>query len=638
MDIKFIWIKEHRLLKDLNFNFCHDGLHEFKYEDEKIVISNKPKDPLDFGNNITNITGIAGKNGSGKSSFCEIILASTATIQNGSFGYNYLFDGIICYGNHFFIQKDIKIDNEKELSDLKYVIIRFNESPFEVMRPEWRESFIRGGFIYYSNYLDKSSAQEEKNLANISTQNCLLNDRIYSTYPVYFLKSGDDYFKFDRFTQFESHIIQEDYRKLRFISKFPKMISFIGNHTKVILHSSYSGNNRYLKHKNELGSVGEALSEFESEIMKEIYPNSFLTIEDNKEILVDSNNIKKLILKLYKLNIIAASFNSRDHKIDSETIGEFIYEDKVPVYLKTKKIEELIKTFESLLSVGRINEKFNPYSLHTWYEKYKDWRFYAIEHVLIPVNSKTLKQFERLIDLEDEILNFEDNSIKRISNYTISPYLSSGQSSFLSLFSRLYDVIIRNKKGIDDREKLILFLDEPDVGFHPEWSRTFLNQLIDFINKDFHNYKFQIILTTHSPYVLSDLPSTNVRLLEKTGSSSPSISLPKTETFGANIYDLLKDDFFMEKGFIGEFAKNKIDNVFKDLNDEIEDKVTLDQVRKNEIKSIISVIGEPLIKHQLSKMYDKLYETDLEINAIDEQIKKLEEFKNRKQKKGNDKN
>lgn len=72
MDIKFIWIKEHRLLKDLNFNFCHDGLHDFEYANDKIVIQKKQDYPIDFGNNITNITGIADKNGSGKSSLCDV--------------------------------------------------------------------------------------------------------------------------------------------------------------------------------------------------------------------------------------------------------------------------------------------------------------------------------------------------------------------------------------------------------------------------------------------------------------------------------------------------------------------------------------------------------------------------------------
>lgn len=637
MDIKFIWIKEHRLLKDLNFNFCHDGLHNFEYTNDKIVIKKKQDYPIDFGNNITNITGIAGKNGSGKSSFCEIVLASTATLQNGSFGFNYLFDGIVCYGDHFFIQNDLTVTNEKELIDLDYKIVRYNESPFEEMKHEWRFSFAKGGFIYYSNFLDRKSAQGENNLVNISTQNSLLEDGYYSTYPVYRLRSGNsnEDVGIDKYTQYESHIIQEDFRNLRFITKFPELVPFFGDHTRIALHASYSGNNRFVDIKDPLSKISSYIDELERSIFIEVYPS--WKDDNNTPIKFDQEKYKNLILRLYKLNLIAVTVNSDAPDINSDEIRKYVFEDIIPNYLKDRDIEDLVKTYNELLSKGEMIEEFNPQTWQWRFGKAKDWRFYVLQHIYVPLNSETILLFEKLIDLEDKVLDSEKYSIRRISNYTIYPYLSSGQSSFLSLFSRLYDVILRNENGYDNREKLILFLDEAEVGFHPEWSRKFLKQLTDFLNMDFNKYKFQIILTTHNPYILSDLPSENVKLFNQVGDSSPTISKPKTETFGANIYDLFTDSFFLENGFIGEFAKEKIDMVFKDLILHVQNQIKISEVRQEEIFQIISIVGEPLIKRQLSKLYDQAFRSNLEIKVIDDQIEKLREVKNRIQKR-NDSN
>ena len=58
-------------------------------------------------------------------------------------------------------------------------------------------------------------------------------------------------------------------------------------------------------------------------------------------------------------------------------------------------------------------------------------------------------------------------------------------------------------------------------------------------------------IVTHSPYVLSDIPRTNVLALKK-DEEKPVAGL---RTFGANIHDMLKDSFFLQGGSIGYFAQ-----------------------------------------------------------------------------------
>ena len=50
---------------------------------------------------------------------------------------------------------------------------------------------------------------------------------------------------------------------------------------------------------------------------------------------------------------------------------------------------------------------------------------------------------------------------------------------------------------------------------HPEWQRTFLKDLISFVNKTFQSNRIQIVLTSHSPFLISDLPKESVILLEE---------------------------------------------------------------------------------------------------------------------------
>ena len=70
----------------------------------------------------------------------------------------------------------------------------------------------------------------------------------------------------------------------------------------------------------------------------------------------------------------------------------------------------------------------------------------------------------------------------------ISPYkLSSGEKQILVI---LLTVLIQ------DQQRCVLFMDEPEVSLHVEWQQ----QLISLIRK--LNPNVQIILTTHSPAVI----------------------------------------------------------------------------------------------------------------------------------------
>lgn len=90
-------------------------------------------------------------------------------------------------------------------------------------------------------------------------------------------------------------------------------------------------------------------------------------------------------------------------------------------------------------------------------------------------------------------------------------------------------------------------------------------------------------------------------------------------TFGANIHSLYADAFFLRDkgGAMGEFAKRTIKEVIHELNKKAPENAKY-------LKTIIDIVGEPLIKNQLLDMFlDKFPEYRIE--SIDDRISFLEQ-------------
>jgi AAA15 family ATPase/GTPase len=632
MELKFIWVDNFRILKNIGINFNHSDEHKFEYTNDEIKIIPNRKSVLDFGKNITGVTAIAGQNGSGKSSICEIVLNTTATYVNGAIGYNIEFNGIVCYGDHIFYQKNILINNKEELTTLKYVLEPFDKSPFESMSLKFK-NFIKNGFIYYSNVIDWRSGMDFMNLANISTENLIEEDRLYSTYYSFedrFNRNLPEYFKYkDKLSQTELFLNGEGYRISKFYVNFKDFLPF-RIQSPLILKSTYSGNNKYLNtHQFEDEEVKKFIA-LENSIFDKICDKDVLyvdgdVIETPKEIL------KNCICQLYRYNLLMAI------SINSKTLHEFglfekfVFEnaDANIIFKDYDSINRLVKVHSGLVKNGDLPEGYSPSYLKARYETRNSWRFYAIESLYIQTTEGNVELLKEFMLLEEKVLRGDKATLDRVSNYSILSNLSSGEYSFLSFFSRLYDVINKYDLGIDDRNKLILFIDEAEIGFHPEWKRKFLKWLLDFLNTNFAQYRFQLIFMTHSPYLLSDLESSNVLLLKKNENSRTELLSQNTfKTFGANIHELLTDSFFLNEGFIGEFAKKELNALFHFFVAKTPENEKFNKVKT---KELIEIIAEPIIKSQLSQLFDARYNDSLEIDFIDEEIKRLQKLKTDKQ-------
>lgn len=298
--------------------------------------------------------------------------------------------------------------------------------------------------------------------------------------------------------------------------------------------------------------------------------------------------------------------------------------DKIFNIIDNKEIEPLKEFLDYFINAKEFLKKCEEIFLH------KTYNFsYPMEK--IPTN---------FINLYKEFTKYENKFLI----FSFENLLSSGQQSFLENFIRTYNFLTEDNYHNKGTNNILFCIDEGETSFHPNWQKEYIYNLIKFLSENFKEKEIHIIITSHSPFILSDIPKENVIFLDKfdnkTEKKYPKLKIDGLEngncinvskdielkTFGANIHTLLSDGFFMSDGLMGEFAKSKITEVLDFLNDKEE----LRTIKEEQIKPIIESIGEDFLRNKLLDLYYKHKDFKIESKErkkqiLDEKIKKLEE-------------
>lgn len=157
-----------------------------------------------------------------------------------------------------------------------------------------------------------------------------------------------------------------------------------------------------------------------------------------------------------------------------------------------------------------------------------------------------------------------------------------------------------------NKKHYVILVDELETGMHLEWSRKIIGHLIKIINSASKDNKstFQFILTTHSPFMLSDIKPDNVISLEK--KEGKTVVREHTNTFAKNIQEIMTEDMLISKIY-GDFALLKINSLINKLR---EDKIENKEVFLKEIK----MISEPILRNKLLDMYHQKFDTSEDLN------------------------
>ena len=245
-------------------------------------------------------------------------------------------------------------------------------------------------------------------------------------------------------------------------------------------------------------------------------------------------------------------------------------------------------------------------------DKYFTDTEFTIPVMDIDVNGKTVMRdvFERM----------EQYRPDRIGVFTecLLPYhwsyVSSGEYQYAKIWGVLEEYGVRVKMMTQGQKyseaiqpNLILLLDEPENYMHPEMCRTFIRNLNVLLSKRNPNTELQVLISTHSPFMLSDVMASQVIKMDYDENGKCVISESEKPYYAANIHSIMADGFFLEYT-IGEQARIFLEDKFKLLQRLTCMNRNLSSSEKEElsmIRSLIPNIGDALIRHCFCMMLEK---------------------------------
>lgn len=181
--------------------------------------------------------------------------------------------------------------------------------------------------------------------------------------------------------------------------------------------------------------------------------------------------------------------------------------------------------------------------------------------------------------------------------------MSSGEKQFLySLAATIFhiksmDESIAAGKGIGFRHICLVF-DEAELYYHPEFQQNFIYNLLHYLSwlRLQRIASIQIVIATHSPFILSDIPKDNILFMRNgldyktTMSEDEEMEFKAFSTFGANYYDLLRNGFFLKEQPVGKFAATKIEELM----------IRIKQGRIDDtLREQVSLVADPVIRGYL---------------------------------------
>lgn len=616
--IKYLWIPKYKNIEVTGFNFSNSETFNFikqndreedkvKYFEGDIEISPINNINIFEDQSVTNISLIVGENGSGKSSILEYVYSAIFS------DWRY-FNGIIVIDKFIIASDNISINNLNVLQGYEFI-----NSEEELMKRKKisgandlsiKEVFYRDSFLFFyspflnldrvsdfEGYSGENERFENGTLFDISSAGQLIND--YNSNFLYYNKSD-----LSTINPLINHRSLEVIRYIKHLIKHSDSSLFQNKIEKIkfILNDYnssywYKVSNMFIN--DEINDQRNLIDEFEHEKKLNDFQNKFY-----KEVFFF------LLYQLYNLirNGNKIETNSTVHTLKIA----FNLFKKVTVNNYKDAVNELLNNsnFSDLKDSNVFEEIFNLFN--TSEKKEDGFILNYSEKKLIEIIYNALYNNRQLI--------IRDNGfILNIFNIEFIG-LSSGEKSLLSLFSRLENKIdiLKSREqhsifSLRDK-KITILLDEPEIGLHPQWQKEYISRLLEYIKTTFTNNPVQIILTTHSPILLSDFPFHHITYLEKDENGVCKKVEGEKQSFAANIYDLYNSSFFLRNGFIGSFAIAKINSILKkDIieNDDIE---------------VINLIGDPFLKGVINKQIENKISNDI----LSKEIERLQEIQKKR--------
>ncbi|MGZ4077650.1 MAG: AAA family ATPase [Bacteroidia bacterium] len=627
MELVYLWIEDFRNIQKQGFNFNPELVFTTIPSSENIKNEIKYTIKIDYNNdyvnlfdgNIINVTGVIGKNGSGKSSLlhCLKMMCGKLSTLTSPLIFSLLDREAKTIKTYYYKEGgveemsslSVELEVAKEVKE-RYKIAK--PKPYTVLRMQFdNSSGIKGldfefediACCFFSNAFDSHPEQIYSKIYNVST-----NNRVEDFLRKYIEKIEKEAKKnkkndLPKLVLYPSHIAEyhktEKRTLLEFISyantrktgKLPDLPS------SLIVQFNFD-DYEHLKSENSLL--------YSKETINEIQKLAVQLISKSKDKRNNFLNITVLCSFYYALRWDLFQPNRVSMDRVKRGINELLNNPNALFDNIRKLLSPLIITDGSNQNAKTINEFLGK----RFSDAVRKMEFSDTEMVS---DDKTHYRLKADINLWT-VLNLI-HELKYVMDSTFIDYswgsgISTGEEAFLSHFARLNDL-----KGDLYHKTIWLLVDEGDLYFHPQWQKEYFNNLLTYVKFIFPRNKVQIIISTHSPFIASDLPKQNLIFLKKNekGGCEVANREMKKETFGNNIHELYADSFFLTDALIGDFAKTKINDIITML----QDKKALKN--PNSIRQLINIIGEPIIKTKLLEMLAEKLGENVELTRLKSQ-------------------
>lgn len=648
MELLYLWIENFRNIKKQGFDFSA----EFKFKMEELG-KGKSNYPLSykltitrnenyvnlFDGNVINVTGIIGKNGSGKSTLLHCLKMMTGKLsilvsplifclrdnETGTINTYYYNGG----GDKDMIPLNLLVEADREVKRQNkivppkaYTIDRFGIEGSKVKGLDFDFNSIAS--CYFTNTFDSHRENIYEGVHNISTNykiEIFLKDYVAAKEKSAQRKRED----VPKIELWPSHILQFHKSELKGLLKFLSYANTRKTNQLPILPKTLIVEFKFDDYEYLIGE-GKSSFLFDIKVIEEIQKSAVLIVNQSKD---KRKNFMNMVL-----------LTSFYHVLRKDLLQpEITSMDEIRALVKTlpNNPNELFATIRKILTpLSKLkNDSLKSKTISEFLGKsfenaVQRIQFSDTDNVSNNKAHYRLKIENNLWSVLSLIFDLQALDDANYMDYSWGGGLSTGQEAFLTHFARLND--LKNKLG---NKPIWLMIDEGDLYFHPEWQKRYFSELLDYVKFLFPRNKVQIIITTHSPFIASDLPKQNLIFLKQDAEGMCSVANNdiQFETFGSNIHELFTNSFFLADGLMGEFARTSISDLIKELNavEQISGEEYEDKYKKR-----IEIIGESFIQAKLYELVASKTDNNVIDSIIETRNTEIERLRNLKNRNRND--